>query len=294
LLEDKVAHRTIQLEKSLADLQSTQAQLIQSEKMASLGELTAGIAHEIQNPLNFINNFSEVNRELLAEMIEEINKGNYDDVSALAKDVEDNEGKINHHGKRADAIVKGMLQHSRSNTGAKQPTDINKLADEYLRLAYHGARAKDNLFNAIIKTDFNDNIGDVDLIPQDIGRVMLNLITNAFYAVSEKKKGQPYGYEPSVSVSTRKVNGNVEIRIRDNGNGISQQIIDKIFQPFFTTKPTGQGTGLGLSLSYDIVQALGGSIKVNSVQGEWSEFIVLLPHSANNASLEKIPASAVR
>ena len=265
------------VESTLNELKSTQAQLIQSEKMASLGELTAGIAHEIQNPLNFVNNFSEVNKELLTEMNEEIVKGNFDEVKALAKDVTDNEEKIIFHGKRADAIVKGMLQHSRSSSGVKEPTDINALADEYLRLAYHGLRAKDKSFNATMKTDFDLTIGNINIIPQDIGRVILNLITNAFYVVDEKKKQQPTGYEPTVSVSTKKINGKVKIRVADNGNGIPQKVLDKIFQPFFTTKPTGQGTGLGLSLSYDIVKAHGGELKVETKEGEGSEFVISLP-----------------
>ena len=255
------------LESTLTNLKSTQAQLIQSEKMASLGELTAGIAHEIQNPLNFVNNFSEVNTELIAEMKEEIEKGNIDEVKIIANDIADNEQKINHHGKRADAIVKGMLQHSQASTGQKEPTDINKLVDEYLRLSYHGLRAKDNTFNATLKTDFDESIGNVNIIPQDIGRVILNLINNAFYVVDEKKKSGIVDYQPTVSVSTKKVNGKIEIKVADNGNGIPKKIVDKIFQPFFTTKPTGQGTGLGLSLSYDIVKAHGGEIKVNSKDG---------------------------
>src|SRR5436190_3006779 len=265
------------IQNTLSELKATQSQLIQSEKMASLGELTAGIAHEIQNPLNFVNNFSEVNKELLNEMNEEIGKGNYDEVKLIAKDVIDNQEKITHHGKRADAIVKGMLQHSRSSSGIKEPTDINTLADEYLRLAYHGLRAKDKSFNAITKTDFDQTIGNLNIIPQDIGRVILNLITNAFYVVTEKKKQMGHGYEPTVSVSTRKVNGKVEIKIADNGNGIPQKVLDKVFQPFFTTKPTGQGTGLGLSLSYDIVKAHGGEIKVETKEGEGSEFIISIP-----------------
>jgi len=256
--------------------------LVQSEKMASLGELTAGIAHEIQNPLNFVNNFSEVNKELLTEMSEEIEKGNYDEVKTIAKDVTDNEEKINHHGKRADSIVKGMLQHSRVSSGQKEPTDINALADEYLRLAYHGLRAKDKSFNADIKTDFDNNIGKVNIIPQDIGRVILNLINNAFYAVDEKKKQNQNGYEPTVLVSTKKSNGKVEISVKDNGNGIPQKVLDKIFQPFFTTKPTGQGTGLGLSLSYDIVKAHGGEIQVTTKENDGSDFRIFLP--LNNAS----------
>jgi signal transduction histidine kinase len=265
------------IESAYQQLKSTQAQLIQSEKMASLGELTAGIAHEIQNPLNFVNNFSEVNKELLVEMKDEIKKGNIDEVNALADDVIANEEKINHHGKRADAIVKGMLQHSRSGSGKKEPTNINALADEYLRLAYHGLRAKDKSFNATMKTNFDDSIGNINIIPQDIGRVVLNLINNSFYVVDEKKKSGIEGYEPTVSVSTKKLGDKVLISIKDNGNGIPQKVLDKIFQPFFTTKPTGQGTGLGLSLSYDIVKAHGGELKVNTKENTGSEFIISLP-----------------
>ena len=266
-----------QLQKALSDLKSTQSQLIQSEKMASLGELTAGIAHEIQNPLNFVNNFSEVNKELLVELKDEIKKGNLDEVNAIADDVICNEEKINHHGKRAGDIVKGMLQHSRSSSGTREPTDINALADEYLRLAYHGLRAKDKSFNATMKTDYDESIGNINIIPQDIGRVTLNLITNAFYVVDEKKKSGIMNYEPTVSVSTKKLNGKVEIKVADNGNGILQKVLDKIFQPFFTTKPTGQETGLGLSLSYDIVKALGGELIVATKEGEGSEFIIQIP-----------------
>jgi len=270
------------LETTLTNLKNTQSQLIQSEKMASLGELTAGIAHEIQNPLNFVNNFSEVNKELADELEYEIEKGNYSDAKAIAKDIKDNEQKINHHGKRADAIVKGMLQHSRTSSGQKEPTDINALADEYLRLAYHGLKAKDRSFNVEIKTGFDESIGKVKIIPQDIGRVILNLINNAFYAVDEKKKHISAGsvqnrYEPAVSVSTKKNNGKIEISVKDNGNGISQKVLDKIFQPFFTTKPTGQGTGLGLSLSYDIVRAHDGEIKVETKENEGTTFLIYLP-----------------
>ena len=224
-----------------------------------------------------LNNFSDVNKELLAEMKDEINKGNIDEVKSIADDVIENEEKINHHGKRADAIVKGMLQHSRSNTNQKESTDINKLVDEYLRLCYHGLRAKDKSFNASIETNFDKTVGNINIIPQDIGRVILSLLTNAFYVVSEKKKEQPEGYEPTVSVSTKKVDGNVLISVKDNGNGIPQHVFDKIFQPFFTTKPTGQGTGLGLSLSYDIVKAHGGELKVETKEGEFTEFIIQLP-----------------
>jgi two-component system, NtrC family, sensor kinase len=267
------------VEITLSELKATQSQLIQSEKMASLGELTAGIAHEIQNPLNFVNNFSEVNKELLIEMKDEMKKGNIDEVNTIADDVISNEEKINHHGKRADAIVKGMLQHSRSSTGVKEPTDINKLADEYLRLSYHGLRAKDKEFSAEMKTDFDNTIDKINIIPQDIGRVLLNLYNNAFYAVNEKAKQQPNGYEPTISVSTKKINNKVELTVKDNGNGIPQKVVDKIFQPFFTTKPTGVGTGLGLSLSYDIIKAHGGEIKVETKEGEFTEFVVQLPIS---------------
>ena len=277
LLEEEVARQTVELRTSLENLKSTQSQLIQSEKMASLGELTAGIAHEIQNPLNFVNNFSEVNKELLGEMKDEMDKGNIDDAKAIACDVIANEEKINHHGKRADAIVKGMLQHSRSSNGVKEPTDINALADEYLRLAYYGLRAKDKSFNAIMKTDFDETIGNIHIIPQDIGRVILNLITNAFYVVNEKVKQDIAGYEPTVEVSTKKMKDKVEVKVKDNGNGIPQKILDKIFQPFFTTKPTGQGTGLGLSLSYDIVKAHGGELTVKTEERIGSTFIIHLP-----------------
>ncbi|MGE5106735.1 MAG: ATP-binding protein [Sphingobacteriales bacterium] len=265
-----------EIEKAYHELKSTQQQLIQSEKMASLGELTAGIAHEIQNPLNFVNNFSEVSNELITEMNMEIEKGDIEEAKAIANDIRQNLEKIHYHGKRADAIVKGMLQHSRNSSGVKEPTDINALADEYLRLAYHGLRAKDKSFNATIKTGFDNTIGNINIIPQDIGRVILNLITNAFYVVDEKKKQQPENYEPTVSVSTKKINDKVEIRVADNGNGIPEKVLNKIFQPFFTTKPTGQGTGLGLSLSYDIVKAHGGELKVETKEGEGAEFIIQL------------------
>jgi signal transduction histidine kinase/ligand-binding sensor domain-containing protein len=266
-----------EIEKAYTELKVTQAQLIQSEKMASLGELTAGIAHEIQNPLNFVNNFSEVNKELLQEMKTELMQGNNQDAVSIADNVIANEEKINRHGQRADAIVKGMLQHSRSDTGVKEPTDINALADEYLRLSYNGLRARDKSFNATLNTNFDRNIGLINIIPQDIGRMLLNLFNNAFYAVSEKKKNTPAGYEPTVSLSTKKANNKVEIRVRDNGNGIPVRIKDKIFQPFFTTKPAGQGTGLGLSLNYDIIKAHGGEISVDSQEGEFTEFVVIIP-----------------
>jgi signal transduction histidine kinase len=273
-----------EIEKAYTALKATQTQLIQQEKMASLGELTGGIAHEIQNPLNFVNNFSELNEELLTEMKNEMGKGKLDDALSLANDAIENQKKIIHHGKRADAIVKGMLQHSRASTGKKELTDINKLADEYLRLSYQGLRAKDKGFNAEIRTDFDDTIEKINIIPQDIGRVLLNLYNNAFYAVTEKKKqiddthvADGKDYEPTILVSTKKINGKAEITVKDNGNGIAHKVLDKIFQPFFTTKPAGQGTGLGLSLSYDIVKTHGGEIKVNAREGEFTEFVVYLP-----------------
>ena len=282
------------LEESHTTLKATQAQLIQSEKMASLGELTAGIAHEIQNPLNFVNNFSEVNTELIDEMKTEIDSQNLLEAKNLADAIKENQEKITFHGKRADAIVKGMLQHSRSSSGVKEPTDINALADEYLRLAYHGLRAKDKSFNATMKTDYDESIGKINIVPQDIGRVILNLITNAFYAVStphppdSSAPWPPEGgknYDPTVSISTKillpPLGGagakQVEISISDNGPGIPKAVLDKIFQPFFTTKPTGQGTGLGLSLSYDIVKAHGGELTVETKEGEGSIFTILLP-----------------
>ncbi len=266
------------VEKTLSELKSAQAQLIQSEKMASLGELTAGIAHEIQNPLNFVNNFSEVSSELIDEMNEELKKGDLEEVKFIASDIKQNLEKIAHHGKRADGIVKGMLQHSRSGTGKKEPTDINKLTDEYFRLAYHGLRAKDQSFNAILETDFDEKLKKVALIPQDIGRVILNLFTNAFYAVDEKKsKSKSEAYKPTVSVITKKVNNSVVITVRDNGNGIPKKALDKIFQPFFTTKPTGKGTGLGLSMSYDIIKAHNGKLEVTTEVGKYTEFKIVLP-----------------
>ncbi len=275
------------VEKTLSDLKATQSQLIQSEKMASLGELTAGIAHEIQNPLNFVNNFSEVSNELISELVEEVDMGNTEEVKRIAKDVQQNLEKINHHGKRADAIVKGMLQHSRSSSGVKEPTDINALCDEYLRLAYHGLKAKDNSFEATFHFEPDTTLPKVNVVPQDIGRVLLNLINNAFYAVDEKKKQNMDGYAPTVSVSTKKLGYKVLISVSDNGNGIPSHVVDKIFQPFFTTKPTGQGTGLGLSLSYDIIHSHGGELKVETLpaeaaaqagkKGEGTTFIINLP-----------------
>ena len=265
--------------------------LFKSEKMASLGELTAGIAHEIQNPLNFVNNFSELNTELIDEMKIELDAGNSKEAISIAGNIKENQEKITHHGKRADAIVKGMLHHSRSSTGQKELTDINALADEYLRLSYHGLRAKDKAFNANFKTHFDSYLssaeGKINIVSQDIGRVLLNLYNNAFYSVMEKMKNL-YSlkggkeYEPTVTVTTKTVKPpsgslGVSISVKDNGVGITKKIIDKMYQPFFTTKPTGQGTGLGLSLSYDIIKAHGGEIKIETKEGEYAEFIIELP-----------------
>jgi signal transduction histidine kinase len=288
-LESEVKQRTAELtnqkeelQHALSELRSTQAQLVQQEKMASLGELTAGIAHEIQNPLNFVNNFSEVSIELLDELKDEVLSKLPDDIKQEAddiiSDITQNLTKINQHGKRADAIVKGMLQHSRTTTGKKEPTDINALADEYLRLSYHGLRAKDKMFNAGMKTSFDENIGKIDAIPQDLGRVLLNLFNNSFYSVAEKKKQNIAGYEPTVTVVTKKLANAVEITVSDNGTGIPQKVLDKIYQPFFTTKPTGQGTGLGLSMSYDIItKGHGGDLKVETAEGEFARFIITIP-----------------
>ncbi|HET6539847.1 MAG TPA: ATP-binding protein [Chryseolinea sp.] len=267
----------LNLEQTLNDLKATQTQLIQSEKMASLGELTAGIAHEIQNPLNFVNNFSEVNTELIDDATQEIGKGNISDVKAILKNIKDNEEKINQHGKRADAIVKAMLQHSRSSSRVKEPTNINSLVDEYVRLAYHGLRAIDKSFNVTLNTSFDEGLGTANVISQDIGRVILNVLNNAFYAAHEKAKQMGEGFEPLVAISTKHAGEKVLISVKDNGIGISEKVIDKIFQPFFTTKPTGQGTGLGLSLSYDIVKAHNGIIKINANQNEGAEFVIELP-----------------
>ena len=284
-----------QVEQRTAELRASQSQLIQSEKLASLGELTAGIAHEIQNPLNFVNNFAEVSAEMLDEMHEELEKGDTTEAIAIAADLKTNLEKINHHGQRASSIVKGMLEHSRSSAGVKEPTNLNVLADEFLRLAYHGLRAKDNNFNATMETHFDPDLPPVSVIPQDIGRVLLNLINNAFYAVAERSRStvQPRAsvgvtrshgdtiYQPAVTISTQKIGDHIIIKVQDNGNGIPEAIRDKIFQPFFTTKPTGQGTGLGLSLAYDIVtKGHGGTLDVTSLEGEGTEFIITLPNLA--------------
>jgi two-component system, NtrC family, sensor kinase len=278
-----IEETNVALQQSLEDLKAAQAQLVQSEKMASLGELTAGIAHEIQNPLNFVNNFSELSNELIEELKVERGKlkEERDDQleEDLLNDIAGNLEKINHHGKRADAIVKGMLQHSSSSTGAKEPTDINKLIGEYVRLCYHGLRAKDKSFSVIIKTDFDEAIQTVSVVPQDIGRAVLNLLTNAFYAVNERKKQEETGFEPTVSIRTTKIGHAVELSVTDNGNGIPLKLLDKIFQPFFTTKPTGQGTGLGLSLTYDIIsKGHGGTLKADTAEGEGTTFIIQLPY----------------
>ncbi|HRG24608.1 MAG TPA: ATP-binding protein [Chitinophagaceae bacterium] len=266
------------LEATLISLKSTQSQLIQSEKMASLGELTAGIAHEIQNPLNFVNNFSDVNTELIDEMKEEFRKGNTSEAVQLAEDIKQNNEKISFHGKRADSIVKGMLQHSRNSSGQKELTDINNLADECLRLSYHGFRAKDHSFNSKTETHFEEGLPQIQVAPQDIGRVLLNLITNSFYSVALKRKEAGEGYEPMIEVSTKNLGNAIEIRVWDNGNGVPQKVLDKIFQPFFTTKPTGEGTGLGLSMSYEIItKGHGGQLVVDTKEGEYAEFSITLP-----------------
>ncbi|WP_372978532.1 sensor histidine kinase [Mucilaginibacter sp.] len=288
-LELLVAQRTTEitkqrneLQETVKELQATQAQLIQQEKLASLGELTAGIAHEIQNPLNFVNNFSEVSMELIEEMEEEMAKGDLEEATAIANDIKQNLEKIRHHGKRADGIVKGMLQHSRASSNVKEPTNLNTIADEYFRLAYHGLRAKDKSFNADLVTNFDPDLPSINIVSQDVGRVLLNMFTNAFYAVHQKQKTIGGDFKPKVEVSTRTIKtpkgSDVEIIVKDNGSGIPDAIKDKIMQPFFTTKPAGEGTGLGLSLSYDIiVKAHKGHININSKEGEGSEFIVTLP-----------------
>ncbi len=268
------------LYRTLNKLKSTQAQLIQSEKMASLGAFTAGIAHEIQNPLNFVNNFSELNTELIEEMNEEIEKGDLKEAKLIASDIKFNLEKINQHGTRASEIIKGMLQHSRARTGVSEQTDINALCNEFLKLSYHGQRAKDKAFNATFETDFDANLSKIDVIPQDISRVILNIINNAFYAVNEKSKNNIKDYQPKVNVSTNKIGDKIVIKVADNGPGMPKHIKDKIFQPFFTTKPTGQGTGLGLSLSYDIIKAHGGNLKVDTVPNQGTVFSINLPISS--------------
>ena len=276
--KEEVAAQRDNLSQALEELKTTQTQLVQREKMASLGELTAGIAHEIQNPLNFVNNFSEVNREMVDELEEELKAGNIDEALAIAADIKANEQKIYHHGKRADFIVKGMLQHSRTSSGEKELTNINTMADEFFKLSYHGLRAKDKNFNAEMVTDFDKDLPKVNVAHQDIGRVLLNLFNNAFYAVSQKQKTADADYKPEVTISIAIEKNNLVIKVKDNGNGIPQAIKDKIMQPFFTTKPTGEGTGLGLSLSYDIVvKGHGGSITVDTKEGEYTEFIISLP-----------------
>ncbi len=270
-----------EIESTLEKLKSTQQQLIHSEKMASLGSLTAGIAHEIQNPLNFVNNFSELNEELASELLDAVQDGDWEEVREISKSIVENENKIKHHGKRAEGIVKSMLQHSRANPDSREPTNLNVLADEYFRLAYHGLRAKDKSFSARMETDFAEDLPDVEVVPQSIGRVLLNLITNAFYAVSERNNLGTDDYFPTVGISSERKSTDqgdyVEIRVADNGNGIQAENLDKIFQPFFSTKPTGEGTGLGLSLSYDIVKAHGGDLKVESERGKGTVFTILIP-----------------
>ncbi|MBD0376676.1 MAG: histidine kinase [Flavisolibacter sp.] len=286
-LEHLVAERTSELTKqkeelehALVELRATQDQLIQKEKMASLGELTAGIAHEIQNPLNFVNNFSEVSTELVGELRDELsrNTDNKEYILKITDDLNLNLQRVVHHGRRADFIVKSMLQHSRKSSGQKEPVNVNALVDEFLRLSYHGLRAKDKLFSAVLKTYYDESIGQINVVPEDIGRVLINLFNNAFYAVQKKKEQLNGTFEPTILVRTQKREGKVEIYVRDNGFGIPQPALDKIFQPFFTTKPTGEGTGLGLSLSYDIItKGHGGELTVDTKEGEYAEFVVRLP-----------------
>ena len=288
LLEQGVKERTAELSKqkealenALIDLKSTQLQLIHAEKMASLGQLTAGIAHEIQNPLNFVNNFSEVNTELLLEVKEQLgqenlSESNKKDINVIIEDIIENLKKINQHGKRADGIVKSMLQHTRTHSGEKEFTDINALADECLKLSYHAFRAKDKLFTATIKTEFDQSLNKINIIAQEITRVLINLYNNACYSINEKRQQKGAGYEPTIWVTTKSTANTAEITVKDNGLGIPQKFIDKIYNPFFTTKPPGEGTGLGLSLSYDVIKAHRGELKVRSVEGEFAEFTVQL------------------
>jgi signal transduction histidine kinase len=269
-----------EIQLAMTELEAVQRQLIHAEKMASLGELTAGIAHEIQNPLNFINNFSDIGTELVEEVREEIKAGNYDEAKAILTNLAENLEKINQHGSRADAIVKNMLQHSRKNTGERELTDINSIVDDCLRLSYQALRNKDKTFNAVLETHFDPAIGKVSIIPQDMGRVFLNLFSNALYAVQEKARRTGNGYMPTVQVTTRKHDESVAISVWDNGTGIPEKVVDKIYQPFFTTKPSGEGTGLGLSMSYDIVTKVhGGKMTVNSKAGEYAEFVIEMPAS---------------
>jgi signal transduction histidine kinase len=279
ILEAEVKKQTAELRTTLDHLKSTQTQLIHSEKMASLGELTAGIAHEIQNPLNFVNNFSELNSELIDEMTVQLDKGSIDDAKQIAGSIKENEEKIKHHGKRADSIVKGMLQHSHGSTGQKEATDLNQLVDEYLRLAFHGWKAKDRSFNAKFEFHADAQLPAVKVAAQDLGRVILNLTNNAFYAINERsKKEQGSGYEPMLTVSTRKKDSSIVISFKDNGYGIPASAREKIFQPFYTTKPTGEGTGLGLSLAYDIItKGHSGTLSVITEEGKGTEFLIIIP-----------------
>ena len=288
LLEQRVQSRTGELsaqkevlQKTLQELKASQSQLIQKEKMASLGSLTAGVAHEIQNPLNFVINFGEVNRELLSEMKERIAHENLpksftDEIRDLIEDLADNQNKILHHGQRADGIVKNMLQHARIQSGVMELTDLNELAEEYLKLAYHGFRVKHKSFHCHFKTAYDEHIGRIDLVPEDIGHTLVNLFNNAFFSMNEKMKLKGDGYEPVLDVSTQRKEGKAMVTVRDNGMGISTKIMDKIYQPFFTTKPTGEATGLGLSLSYDMIKAHQGELKADSMEGEFAAFTIEL------------------
>ena len=290
MLEQKVTERTAELseqkevlQKTLQELKASQSQLIQKEKMASLGELTAGVAHEIQNPLNFVINFGEVNRELLVEMKERIASENLptgftDDIKELIDDLVDNQNKILHHGKRADGIVKNMLQHSRTQGGILELTDLNELSEEYLKLAYHGFRTKHKSFHCNFQASYDKNVGRINLVPEDIGHTLVNLFNNAFFSMNEKMKLSANNYEPVLEISTEKKEDKALVSVRDNGMGISPKIMDKIYQPFFTTKPTGEATGLGLSLSYDMIKAHQGEIKADSMEGEFASFTIELSY----------------
>jgi two-component system, NtrC family, sensor kinase len=275
---DEIVAKNTKLEETSTELKAIQSQLIQLEKMAALGELTAGIAHEIQNPLNFVNNFADVNSDMIEDIRRELSLGNIVEALALSGDVKNNNEKIAHHGKRADSIVKGMLQHSRKNTGLKEATDLNALVDECLRLSYHGLRAADKNFNASFSTCLDPSIKTISIVRQDIGRVLLNFFNNSFFAITEKKGQMPEGYEPTLTVSTTKQEQCVLLTICDNGNGIPANVREKIFQPFFTTKPSGKGTGLGLSISYEIITKIhGGKISIDTKEGSYTKFLIELP-----------------
>jgi signal transduction histidine kinase len=285
-----------ELEEALRKLKAAQDQLIVQQKLASLGTLTAGIAHEVKNPLNFVTNFAQLSGELIGELEEELAKQQelipppaYDNLTDIVTTLRNNSAKIREHGQRADGIVRGMLMHSRAGSGDRQPTDLNALLAQYCNLAYHGFRAQDNSFNVTFENDYDPSLGMVRVVAQDVGRVFLNIISNACYAIHEKSKTSRLNYSPMIRLTTRKVSDQVEIRIRDNGTGVPGSIRDKLFQPFFTTKPPGSGTGLGLSISYDIVvRGHQGNIAVDSEDGKYAEFVITLPMDANNEFRQEV------